>query len=60
MTSHIGALAIVKDKISGEVESVPVNNIVLDAPSVVKLKINRSDIEGFNRVGDDLIIQLKD
>jgi hypothetical protein len=59
MTQHFGTLATVTSKTTGETESVPVSNISLDAPSVVKLRISRSEIDSYERQGLDLVTTLK-
>ncbi|GGO91340.1 BapA/Bap/LapF family large adhesin [Stakelama pacifica] len=47
-------------KSNGAEQQVPIDAIDLDAPSIVRLDIPRTAVEGMQRQGDDLIVQLKD
>jgi VCBS repeat-containing protein len=51
--------AEVFNKATGESSSVPLESIDLNNPSVVRLQMNRADVAGLERQGDDLIIRLQ-
>nr|WP_278434485.1 BapA/Bap/LapF family large adhesin [Brucella anthropi] len=49
---------VVTDKVTGSSSTVAGNNIVLSAPSVVKLSLNPRSIADYRKVGEDLVIHL--
>lgn len=47
-------VAVVTDKVSGSTRSISGNDILLSAPSVVKLSLNPKAVSEYQRSGDDL------